>query len=161
MDWILPLPLGPRVTAETLGSHSLSPPPPQTSPSPGGRGRGGRPRGLSDSGGKFRTGGRAPLMGWGGGFTGTQGKERVKAEAGGGSGMKGPVATLQESFRFCPPPYQTRFLDPIQTPDPSFRDPLPPAAHTQWSSPSFTSQPSSGFPSCLTPVLPPELSSSP
>ena len=25
MDWLLPLPLCPRVTAETLGSHSLSP----------------------------------------------------------------------------------------------------------------------------------------
>ena len=62
MDWILPLPLCPRVTAETLGSYSL----PLLHPR--------RPRGLSDWVGRCRTGGQAPLAGCCGELPGHTGK---------------------------------------------------------------------------------------
>lgn len=83
---------------------------------------------------------------------GTKGKERIKAEPEGGSRMKLLVATFQVSFRFCPAPYQTRFLDQIRTPDPVLHGPR--CTHAGF---LLTSQPSSGFLSCLAHLLPPKL----
>lgn len=122
MDWILPLPLCPRVTAETLG-HT-----PSTSSTPGGPE--GFLTGWGDAGQVVKPHSRA-----GGSFPGVQGTESIEAEVGGGSGMKSPVAALQASLRLCPHRDQARFLEQIPTPD--LQCPMPPDA-THWPPLSFT-----------------------
>lgn len=140
MDWILPLPLCPRVTAETLGSYSLP------SSTPGGPE--GFLTGWGDAGQVAKPHSRA-----GGSFPGIQ--ESIEAEVGGGSRMKSPVAALQASLRLCPRRDQARFLEQIPTPD--LRRPMPPDAYTL-ASPIPHCGTQLGFLSRLAHLLPPELS---
>lgn len=155
MDWPLPLPPCPRLTAETLGSHSLSPPPPGPALSWRRRQRR-RPSRLPDE--RLRRGRQARWWagGRGGCFMGTRGKERMKAEARGGTAVKFLAATLQA---FLPSSTPHQVLGPNLNPDSAFLAPHPIFAGVPH--PSLHTRP--GFLSCLDtssrPCVPPFLSS--